>query len=171
VTRPMVLRAVTWSGDGFGSWEFTAVSPAPYRRTSDGQLRYQVTGTLRHSPDSPPDLELVTVTNVETRGVVEVRGESTTLRAPTASTLAGVTELWRDGRYLAGPAPKVGRPSERDMRVADYRRAVQALREAGWGPEPTIGKVLEYLGEHHRDEAQVRRDIGMRWRDWLRTID
>jgi hypothetical protein len=171
VTRPMVLRSVVWRGAGFGRWEFTAVPPVPYHRTSDGQLRYQVTGTLRHSPDSPPDLELVTVTDVETGAVVEVRGDSTTLQAPTASTLAGVTKLWRDGRYLAGLASKVGRPSEVDSRVADYRRAVLALRAEGWSPDPTIGRVLEHLGKHATDEAQVRRDIGMKWRDWLRTID
>lgn len=162
--RPAAFRSVSWFGDAAEPSAFVAVPPRGYER-------YRVTGSLRVASDAEaPDLEHVDVVDVDTGARALVRGEMATLTLSGELNPDYVRRLWMDARYLTGLAAKLGRPPDVAARVADYRRAVLALRSEGWGRYPTIDKVLEYLGSD-KDERQVRRDIGMPWRRWLGTID
>lgn len=88
------------------------------------------------------------------------RRNRVTTTQPSDATTASRDRLWRDGRYIIGLAQQVGRPSEREERIAAYRTAVLALHDAKWATSRiTAVVVLQRLGRTG-DDSQLREDVG-----------
>jgi hypothetical protein len=162
MTRPMVLRSVGWRGDATESAPFVGQPPAEYAD------RYRVTGTLRvvPGPASAPDLEVITIVDIETRSEVTVRGEQMTL---TTSDVPPeyVARLWRDARHLAGVARRRGRPPGltdvrddeqlrtigRELRAQDRRPTLQAV--AAYSGTFTYSALRNYLRINGRKLSEI----------------
>jgi len=114
---------------------------------------------------TPPDLR-VTVTEIET-------GAAVTL--PTGMAETDAARLWRDAQEIVGIAERQserGRPTERLDRLADYRAAIEALRDAGWQETRIYARVvLQRLGRIG-DDSQLGDDVrdAGGWRAFRRSV-
>jgi hypothetical protein len=169
MTRPLVFRGVAWYGeDGPGPWDFVAMPPA-------GFAQYQITGSLRadghvHPSGLTLDLELVTVKDTETGATVAIRGNAATIDLSGDAAPQYVSRLWRDTRYLAGMARRLGRPPRTTIIANDEQinLVLQQLRRDGrvLTQKNVVANAASFSKENLRYYLRV---TGRTWREFLHT--
>lgn len=158
MTQPLAWRSFGWYGEEGTTHRYTAAPPAGY-------TRYRIEGRVTTERSAAGELSIrirsIRVTDSQTGAWVVERGGRIILSVPDSEPPTYGERLLRDGRLLIGRARVgVGRPSEREDRIAAYRTTILALRKSGWSESKiTAVAVLKRLGRTG-DDSQLRGDVG-----------